>query len=205
MSCSWTLGPDSLAPSTRNRRLAEPGRVADDVTCQDLNTKLQSLLQGQAVPKPCVREQDDHDISTALVEDCAQDVYFAEAQMTPVKSAASDVHLWGKRFGHLGVVVFAVGISASHFDFAESRYLLMAVYLFLGNILVIALILLAAVNMVADNHQVTARSSPPVYAIPEWRKLGDVILANNLLMAVNLCEMRHVVSDLSCGEPCPAL
>lgn len=102
--------------------------------------------------------------------------------MTPVKFSASDVHLWARRLGHLDVVVIASGISAIHyFDFAESRYLLLAAYLFLGRIL------LAAVNMVVDNRQSTTRSPPPVYAllaIPEWRKPDDLVHVNNVLMSV---------------------
>lgn len=69
MDGTWTLGPDSRAPSTRGRRLAEPDRVATTETAQGLNDRLQRFEQGHSALNSHVREADENEISTALAED----------------------------------------------------------------------------------------------------------------------------------------
>lgn len=100
-----------------------------------------------------------------------------------MKSAVSDVQLWGRRFFHMGIIIFVVGGTVVyHLDLKESKYVLIAAYVFLANDRIVALILFAALCMSDEDRKTRSRSSSPPRTFPAWMKPDHMLRMNRDIM-----------------------
>lgn len=102
------------------------------------------------------------------------------------------------------MILFAVGMASVHYlDLKESRYILAAAYLFLANVVIIALILFAAWCMLDDDRKDRGRNPSPPRALPAWIQPDHLMRLNNPIMTAENAGaivdlLRRVI--MNCGK-----